>query len=163
MRSPIEVGMGEAVVSENNEAMFVTFVGSCVALCLHDRLSKIGGMAHIMLPQRHQDKKIPDPKNVGKYADVAIEILLQIMSAHGAKVNRIKAKMAGGAQIFSNEKGNDSFNIGNRNIESVKNILKRKGIPLIGEEVGMNHGRWVQFDVHTGEVLVKAQKREIKL
>ncbi|MBI1829081.1 MAG: chemotaxis protein CheD [Thaumarchaeota archaeon] len=161
MNSPIEVAMGEIAIS-NNDTMFVTFVGSCVALCLFDPSTKMGGMAHIMLPE--SNKNFQNAVQIGKYADKAIEALLKNMTTKGANKKRIKAKMTGGAQIFSSESGDGLFNIGTRNIDMVKTLLEKNKIPLIAEEVGMNYGRWVKFHTKTGELIVKGKKSgEIKL
>lgn len=160
MGSTIEVSMGEAVVSQNDQTTFVTFVGSCIALCMYDRSVKIGGMAHIMLPEGHDKTNM----HRGKYANEAVENLLEVMTVRGAKHDRIKAKMIGGAKIFSTAERNGLFSIGMRNITAVRNTLQQKGIVLVAEETGMNHGRHVKFDIETGNILISGKKNaEMKL
>ena len=157
----LEVAMGDATVSETSDTVLITFVGSCVALCLFDSATKIGGLAHVMLPEI--DKHIPNQKTNGKYADQAIDYLLDVMQKKGAKLRNIKAKIVGGAQIFASESGNSMFTIGKRNIESIKKNLKSNGIPILAEETGKTYGRWVKFNVNTAAITVKSKKGDITL
>ena len=117
-----EVAMGEARVADESDSVMTTFVGSCVALCLFEPTKKIGGLAHIMLPEAGKEATVNQSTN-GKYADHAIEYLLAKMQEKGAKLNKTKAKIVGGAQIFKTETGGGLFTIGERNIESIKKIL----------------------------------------
>ena len=150
--------MGQLEISNGNETVLETFVGSCVALCLFDPYSRIGGMAHIMLPQSDDSKKLSDHPNSAKYADHAVENLLRGSVSKGAKMVRIRAKIAGGANMFSYERGASVFNIGERNVLAIKSLLKEKGIPLLSEDTGMNYGRHVRLDIKSGEVTVASRK-----
>lgn len=158
MNALVHVRMGELEVCDDGETALETFVGSCVVLCLYDPYSKIGGMAHIMLPQSDNSKKSRDHLSPAKYADQAIENLLRMAMIKGAKMVRIRAKIAGGANMFSHEQGGSLFNIGERNVLSVKSFLKERGIPLLSEDTGMNYGRNVQLDVKSGNVIVTSKK-----
>ncbi|MGQ0605375.1 MAG: chemotaxis protein CheD [Candidatus Nitrosotenuis sp.] len=154
--------MGEARVADNSDSTLVTFVGSCVALCLFEPNKKIGGLAHIMLPEAGQNVTINQNTN-GKYADHAINYLLTKMQERGAKLSKIKAKIAGGAQIFKTETGSGLFTIGERNIDSIKKILKIHGVQVLAEETGKTCGRWVRFDVQDGSVSIKSKRGNITL
>ena len=149
--------MGEARVADESDSVMTTFVGSYVALCLFDPTKKIGGLAHIMLPEAGKEVIVNQSAN-GKYADHAIEYLLAKMQEKGAKLNKIKAKIAGGAQIFKTESGDGLFTIGERNIESIKKILGSHGIQISAEETGKTYGRWVKFDLQNGSVDVKSNR-----
>jgi chemotaxis protein CheD len=140
--------MGEIAVA-NTE--LVTFVGSCIALCLYDPGAKVGGMAHVMLPAGNEKFTGSRP---GKYADQAVENLVKMMVSKGAEISRLRAKIAGGAKIFTHEDGNGHFNIGERNAEVLKKILRQKCIPILSEDVGMNYGRRIRFNAETGELIV---------
>jgi len=156
----IHVAMGEMSISNDKETTLDTFVGSCIALCLYDPYAIIAGMAHIMLPKNSEGKV--NRNNAGKYADQAVETTIKIMIEQGANIKRIRASMAGGAKIFSDEGGNGLFNIGEKNTEAVKYFLREKKIPLISFDVGMNHGRWVKFNVKSGKVTVSNTKHKEK-
>ena len=150
--------MGQLEVSNGNETVLETFVGSCVALCLYDPYSRIGGMAHIMLPQGDNSKKLSDHPNSAKYADQAVKNLLRMVMTKGAKMVRVRAKMAGGANMFSHEQGASLFDIGERNVLTVKSLLKERGIPLLSEDTGMNYGRNVRLEIKSGNVIVTSRK-----
>ncbi len=154
MTDMVEVKMGGMEISSGEVGEMKTFVGSCVALCLFDPVSKIAAMAHIMLPKKAGEKSVCEPSECGKYADKAFEIMLQKMTALGANKDRILAKIVGGAAIFSHESENGIFNIGARNIAAIKQILEEHHIVIASEDIGENFGRWVKFNLVSGEITV---------
>lgn len=160
MSSIIEVKMGGLEITNNDSVELKTFVGSCVAICLYDQESHIAGMAHVLLPTNNRNKPNTSPEDAGRYADDAIKLIVEGMIAKGANTKRIKAKMAGGATIFSHESQNDTFNIGSRNVSGIKDILKEMKIPLISEDVGLSFGRWVKFQVGTGDMTITSSIRK---
>ena len=129
-----------------NSGMLITYaLGSCIGICLYDQKIKLGALIHIMLPLNME----PGRKNTMKYADTGIRETLKMMEAKGASRSRITAKIAGGAKMFE-IKGGSLSNIGQRNIESVHNTLKREGVKLLQEDVGGTVARTLLFDVGTG-------------
>jgi len=150
LREKIRIGMAEMIVVKN-PAVIITTVGSCVALCMYDLEKKIGGMAHIVLPKKEDVDE--DSDSVPKYADTAVPALLFRLISKGAKRENIKAKIAGGANMFPNLE-NPILKIGEKNVKAVKEKLIEMGIPLIAEDIGGNHGRVVEFEVRTGMVKV---------
>jgi chemotaxis protein CheD len=157
----IHVAMGAIEVSADQETKLITFVGSCVALCLYDPLTKIAGMSHVMLPKNTAGQTKQGES--GKYADQAIETTIQMMVEKGADLKRIKASIAGGAKIFTSESGDSIFNIGEKNAISIKEILREKRIPLISSHLGMTYGRWVKLDINTGKMTVSNNKHKEEL
>lgn len=155
----IEIPMGGLGITTPEKKTLQTFVGSCVAICVYDMEAKMAGMAHVMLPKNNTTDPVPKPE--GKFADVALETLLVRLVANGADANRLKAKMAGGANVFRNEGKQNTFNIGRRNIEALRSILKEKKIPIISEDVGSNNGRWVTFNASTGEMTIKERTKGV--
>jgi len=69
----------------------------------------------------------------------------------GAKVERLEAKIAGGASMFEST----GMNIGARNVEAVKKHLKDFGIKLLAEDTGGNRARSVEYNIETGKLLVR--------
>lgn len=155
MSSSVHVAMGALTVSLDQKHVLETFVGSCVALCLFDPHAKVAGMAHVMLPEGN--KKSPNPNNSGKYADQAVESLLNIILQNGGKLGRIHAKIAGGANMFTHERGTALFNIGEKNVHALRKFLKSHEIPIVAEDVGLNYGRKVEFNVKSGELVVSSR------
>jgi len=133
-------------------------LGSCMGVALYDPVVRVGGLAHIMLPSSMFSARRESETMHTKYADVAIRTMLEAMLALGAQRNRIVAKIVGGACMFESSMFDSAMNIGKRNSEAVKEILGEEKIPIIGEDVGNNYGRTIQFDVATGRVLIRSAK-----
>ena len=129
MSDKLIIGIADMKMAKG-EGMLVTYaLGSCIGICLHDPVLKLGALVHIMLPVNMEAGR----KTPMKYADTGIRETLRLMESKGASRNRITAKIAGGAKMF--EVGSSSLgNIGQRNIESVHMNLKKEGIRLLKEE-----------------------------
>jgi len=137
------------------EGMLVTYaLGSCIGICLYDPAVRLGALIHIMLPLNMEAGR----KNTMKYADTGIRETLKMMEAKGASRARITAKIAGGAKMFEVQ-GGSLGNIGQRNIESVHQTLKREGIRLLKEDVGGSVARTLLFDVTNGMGCVRCYGR----
>ena len=149
----IAVGMGEIKVTESPHLLRAVGIGSCIAVALYDRGTKIGGLAHTMLPdiEEAHNKSYP-----ARFADVAIGMMIDEMKSRGACIQDIRAKVFGGANMFPNIILSDSpMDVGKRNIFAVKEELKRHNIRIVGSEVGDHIGRSVIFDTSNGSVMVK--------
>lgn len=155
------VGMGDIVVAKHPVVLTSLGLGSCIGLVIYDDVAKVAGMSHIMLPNNHEGQ---DVKKLGKYADTAVPKLVEDLIALGALKSRLKAKMAGGAQMFSIPgKNSASFlAIGERNIETTKKMLEIHGIPLVASDLGGNKGRSVEFYTENWIMIVKVIGSEIK-
>ena len=154
MSKTIVVGISDLNIALKGDVLVTYALGSCVGICLYDPIAKIAGLSHIMLPT------ITDFSNSGamreKFADTAIEILLQKMLGCGAMKIRMRAKIAGGAQMFSNINNASLAGIGERNVIAVKQELMRLRIPITAEDTGNNYGRTVFFDADEGIMKVKS-------
>lgn len=153
----ITVGMGEGAVAEAPHIIKAIGCGSCVILILYEWRRKVGGLAHIMLPGKAALARgpAPDVEDAFQYADTAIYSLLEEMRKIGASRKDIVARMAGGAEMFPSYSVADA-GIGRRNVESVRDILRREGIHLAGWDTGGRHGRNVEFHLDSGKVVVTA-------
>ncbi len=152
--SVITVGISDLAVAGAPDVLATYALGSCVGICIYDKFKLIGGMAHIMLPNSKEVSKQHD--NMKKFADSGIYILLSEMERKGANMSKLTAKIAGGAQMFA---GVNTFNIGERNVISVKSILTKYNIPIIAEQTGDKIGRTIFFDVSSGMLEVKSAAR----
>ncbi|WHH58960.1 chemotaxis protein CheD [Petroclostridium sp. X23] len=152
MDNLIKVGMADLNTTKCPGVLTTLGLGSCVGIALYDRVTKVGGLAHIMLPNSTQVK---NNSNRAKFADTAIYDLLDMMINLGAKKNNITAKLAGGAQMFSFSQANDIMKIGQRNAAASKEILNKLTIPIIAEDTGGNYGRTIELDTVTGLLMVK--------
>ncbi len=142
-------------------AILVTYgLGSCVAVALYDTDTRMGGLCHIMLPSSTVAR---DSGNLKKFADTCISGMLKDMEGHGCKVDRMVAKIAGGARMFDLQNKEKSSYIGERNRDAVLIELAKRRIPLIGEDTGGNYGRSVEFQPGNGEMLVRSLRSGTKV
>jgi len=160
-KSVIKVGMAELNISKSPDILKTTGLGSCVGVCIYDPKSKIGGMAHIMLPDSKSARQASTI--IGKYSDTAIRELLGKLQEYGVSKKNLIAKIAGGAQMFSFTGGSEIMKIGFRNIEAVKEDLKINNVKLVAEDVGGNYGRTIEFDLANGELMVRSVDHGIKI
>lgn len=161
MGKMIKVGMADLAACKSPDALTTLGLGSCVGIALYDPTTKISGLAHIMLPD---STKIKNNQNIAKFADTGIEELVKQMVKLGASKPRIVAKIAGGAQMFAfkstTSQTTDMLQVGARNVEAVKTVLKREGIRLIAEDTGLNYGRTIEFYSESGQLLIKRVGKE---
>jgi len=122
-----------------------TVLGSCVSVCLYDKKRKAGGMNHFQLP--FIDEK---PKATARYGNVATFALINMLLDDGSKIKNLEAQIFGGA---FNPKIS-VYNIGRENIKTVRNILTKKRIRIVSEDIGGEKGRKIVFNTHSGEVAV---------
>ena len=153
------VGMGEGAVRKAPHIISSVGLGSCVAVLIYDTTRKIGGLAHIMLPESSQSRS---HNSRYKCADTAIAALLEELKSAGAVRQNMVAKMVGGAQMFSSY--NDATpGVGKQNIASITRIMNEERISLIGKDIGGHHGRNIEFRLDSGKVIVSAMGREDKV
>ena len=161
MANIIKVGMADLNVCKSPDGLTTLGLGSCVGICLRDPVSKVGGLAHAMLPD---SKQIENNSNRYKFVDTGIDDLINKMVLLGANKSRLEAKIAGGAQMCAFQNRSDMVRVGERNVESAKKILRMLGIPLKAEDTGLNYGRTIIFYPETGELIIRsAGKQEKKI
>lgn len=160
MSEMIRVGMADLNICKAPNAITTLGLGSCVGIVLYDPIKKIGGLAHIMLPDSTQVRK---NENVAKFADTGIQTLLQMMVKAGVSKTRLVSKIAGGAQMFAFSSNNDMLRVGDRNVEATKKILKQLSIPILAQDTGLSYGRTIEFYPETGDLLVKVVGKEKKI
>ncbi|WP_392486344.1 chemotaxis protein CheD [Haloimpatiens sp. FM7315] len=148
----IRIGIADLNVTSSPNKLITVGLGSCIGIALYDNITKIGGLAHIMLPDSTQFSKVTNP---AKFADLAIPILIKNMEAKGVKKRNLKAKIAGGASMFNFSDKSMIMDVGKRNSDSVLNVLKSLSIPVISKDTGGNKGRTMIFYVSNGTVEIK--------
>lgn len=148
----ILVGIGEYAVSVGDKKLRTVGLGSCVGIIIFDKNKKITGLSHIMLPAMGSKKD-----RIGKYADTALPKMIEEIIEKGALKGRLKAKIAGGASVFSFK--DDNLKIGDRNVKAVKEVLKKHRVRIIGEDVGGNRGRTIIFDPITTDLFIRMVKK----
>ncbi len=148
----IIVGVSDMKVHNDPEATLITYsLGSCIGIAVYDPVVRVGGLLHFMLPESSLDREKAE-KNPFMFADTGIPVLFKTTYALGAKKNRMKVVVCGGAQILD-QKG--FFNIGKRNHTNVRKIFWKNNVIVNYEDVGGNANRTVRLDIATGDVLIR--------
>ncbi len=152
MQNIIVVGMADLNVINYPGILTTLGLGSCVGIALYDTINTVAGLAHVMLPD---SKLITNNSNEAKFVDTATVKLLNNMIKMGANKKYIKAKLAGGAQMFAVTSNNDNMKIGDRNIEACLKVLNELRIPIVSKDVGDKYGRTVKLYSDDGKFVIK--------
>lgn len=160
MAMTIKVDMADYKITNKPNKLTTLGLGSCVGICLYDRLTGIIGMAHIMLPSASSST---DVSNKAKFADTAIPYMLDDMIRMGAAKFNIVAKIAGGAQMFNFSEETDLMKIGLRNVVAVKAMLSSLGIQTLAQDTGGKFGRTIELSSEDGSLLIKTVGRDTKV
>ena len=148
----IVVGMADLNSTRTPGVLTTLGLGSCVGIALYDNVNKVAGLAHAMLPDSNL---FSNNTNRMKYVDTCIADLIVKMRLQGARKENLKAKLAGGAQMFAFTSTNDAMRIGDRNVESTLKILSGMNIPVVAKETGLNFGRTVELYSEDGRFIIK--------
>ena len=146
----VKILPGEYFVTQR-DLVIVTVLGSCVSVCLRDHVSGIGGMNHFMLPGNN-DGGISPISASARYGVYAMELLINHLLKLGARRNCFEAKVFGGGSVL---RGMTANNIGDRNVEFVRDYLHTEHIPVVAEDLLDIYPRKVYYFPATGRVMVK--------
>ena len=152
MQNIIRIGIADMNYCKAPDLITTLGLGSCVGVVIYDPILHICGMLHVMLPD---SKKIRNNSNLSKFADTGIVKMYDGCLKMVADKSRIKAKIAGGAQMFAVESNTDMMRVGENNIIAVKEMLRKYRIPIVAEDIGLNYGRTIVFDPQTSMLKVK--------
>lgn len=152
---------GEYYVTDGDE-LIGTLLGSCVAVCLHDNVKKIGAMNHFMLPGKINEREIPD-NDYTRYGLASMNTIINEMLRKGAAREHLTARVFGGGNIIKSLSSPERPSmISSDNVRMAKLMLEMEDIPIVGMDVGSDYTRKIIFDVDTGRVyLRKIRGKEI--
>ncbi len=148
---PIErvtVMQGQALASAGQSLEYSTVLGSCVATCLFDPESRVGGMNHFLLSE--PPANTPGAKIDEHYGVYLMELLVNEMLSKGARKQNLRAHLYGGANVNRN-----MMKIGSMNAEFAREFLRREGIMLLREDLGGTQARRVDFRPASGQVRLR--------
>ena len=134
--------------------LIVTVLGSCVAACIRDRVSGIGGMNHFMLP--FNNVAVEPGGASACYGIHAMEVLINQLLDMGAQRRNLEAKIFGGGNLI---RGFTVDNVGERNVVFVRDYLKLERIPIVAEDLLDIYPRKIYFFPEQDKVMVKKLKR----
>jgi chemotaxis protein CheD len=154
------VPIGEIVVSNDPDDVLVAYgLGSCIAICLHDPVARVGGMLHALLPTApggSRSKGNPAPPPSAKFVDQGTPLLIESVLKLGAMRARLNAQLCGGARVLSAPGFENVLNIGERNIAAAERALEVAGIPIRAQAIGGRVGRTTRLHVADGQVTIKS-------
>jgi chemotaxis protein CheD len=146
------VGISDCKVTRDANSVLVTYaLGSCIAVAMHDPISKASGLLHYMLPESAIDAS-KAAQNPFMFADTGIPRLIEAVKAAGGDGKRIIVQLTGGAQVLDSQ---GVFQIGKRNYLAARRILWKAGILIAGEAVGGEVSRTTRLEVGTGRLWVR--------
>ncbi len=154
--SEIKVKIADFKVGRTSDTLTTFGLGSCVAVTLYDPEKRVGGLAHIMLPDQSYSK---ETTNRAKFPQTAISDMCDEMVYLGGERKNFVAKVVGGANMFSTSgKEESSQTMGSKNVEAAKSVLNATKIKIVAEDTGANYGRSVRLLLETGEVIVRSYR-----
>ncbi|MBW8772305.1 MAG: chemotaxis protein CheD [Gemmatimonadetes bacterium] len=127
-------------------------LGSCVAICLHDPVARVAGMAHILLPNKSLSRATENP---AKFPQSAVPLLLDKMEALGAERGRVTAKLVGGASMFGNLTPSGAVQMGERNVVASRQVLQEHGVKVLAEATGGTAGRSIRLQPNDGSLWIR--------
>lgn len=143
---------GEFYVTKHDEAV-TTVLGSCVSACVRDRIYKIGGMNHFMLPvsmREPGDVSPRGPSNSAIYGNYAMESLINAILTNGGRRENLEVKLVGGGRVLT-----EMNNIGRLNIAFIRDYVETEHLNLLAEDLGSTFPRKVAYFPATGRLRVK--------
>ncbi|MBX0322832.1 chemotaxis protein CheD [Halomicroarcula sp. F13] len=150
----IKVGIAEYRVTTDEAVLTTSGLGSCIGVGIYDEVSGAAGLVHVMLPTAED----VEGGNRAKFADTGVAALVEALEAEGASRDGMRAKIAGGSDMLDFSENGPS--IGSRNADQVKETLAAFDIPVLGEDVGGDHGRSLRLESDTGDFVVKSANTE---
>lgn len=149
MADMISVKMKEYQVAQSPTILTTSSLGSCVALAIYDPEKKFGGLAHTMLPTG-----LGDGDHSKSHTGIMVEAMIKELQQKGAKKERLRAKLAGGSNMFPLLPNSELTDIGQQNLAVIKQKLKEHHIKIVGEDIYGCNGRMVEFCLNTGIMTV---------
>lgn len=142
---------GQCYVSKTGE-MIVTVLGSCIAACIRDTTTGVGGMNHFMLPIQDCAKSANAITQELAYGNWAMEYLVNEILKLGGRKSKLEIKIFGGGKVLSNF---SHIDIGGRNIDFILEYIQKEGFTIKAKDVGSDCPRKVLYFPDTGAVKLK--------
>lgn len=153
------VRIARMAVAAGQGRLVAVGLGSCVVVTLFDRQRRIGGMAHILLPDPSAAR---DDSNPARFATSAVPMLREAVQRAGG-TGLLEAKLVGGAALFGSLLGAGGQQMGERNVAAARRALAALGIAIVASETGGNSGRTAELDVATGVLEVRSVRGGIRV
>lgn len=144
------VGQGDCFVGDEPYLTFSTVLGSCVAACVRDTESGMGGMNHFLLASP-SDMARDRYGESARYGAFAMEQLINsVLTRGGGRKSCLQFKIFGGGMITA-----ALSDIGAKNIAFVRQFLSDEGYDIAAEDVGGSFARRLMYKPSSGRAFVK--------
>jgi len=149
------VGVGDMKVSTQRGDLMITHaLGSCLGITVHDPVTCVGGLLHVMLPLSTIDL-VKAERNPFMFVDTGVPKLIVECFRAGAQKQRLEIMVAGGANSQNGDR-NDLFQIGKRNMIMLRKLLWKNGLLLKSHDVGGSNSRTMSLEIGTGKVMIRS-------
>ncbi len=141
------VGVSDMKLSRCTGDVIVTHaLGSCIGIAVHDPEACVGGILHYMLPLSSVDGAKAEI-NPFMFGDTGIPRLFEEAYKLGARKDKLRVVMAGGAQVFEDR---DFFDIGKRNTVIARKLFWKNNVMIAAENVGGHAPRTMYLEIGSG-------------
>jgi chemotaxis protein CheD len=135
-----------ALWAEPFPGIITTVLGSCVAVCLWDPHTALGGINHYILP--HGGTAVS-----ARYGNHALPMLLARVLEIGAQRETLLACVFGGASVMPGVVTGPT--LGSRNAAEAFDFLEHSGIAVLRHDVEGQQGRKLTFRTADGTTLIR--------
>lgn len=156
MSEQIKVGISDYKIAQAPDVLVTIGLGSCIGIAIYEPKSRMGALSHIMLPD---STSFSDVSNWPKFADLALPRIVSELKER-TQADTFQVKIAGGASMFAFTSESSTLQIGQRNIETVRQTLDDLKLPILSEHLGGNMGRSMFVDLETFDVRVRMVNRK---
>jgi len=129
----VHVIQGESHVSDGDDVVMTTILGSCVAACMRDPVARVGGMNHFLLPGATGDEGL-------RYGVQSMELLVNALLRKGARRERLEVKLFGGARLMDR-----LSDVGSQNSAFAERFLRDEGLHYVGGSLRGDRARRIQY------------------
>ena len=147
------VNFSEMKISSNPVETLVAFsIGAGIAMTVHDPVGGVGGVLNFILPDSTKANGTNGEKSPFMFADTGIAAFLRALFEKGARAENLKVVIAGGAHIMDQT---GVFNIGQKNLEALKNSLGDHDLEIYHEAIGGTNSRAISLEIGSGTSIIK--------
>ena len=152
---PVIVGMADVKVTDKPDDTLITYaLGSCLGIIVHDPVARVAGLLHVMLPSSQIDEAKAKAQPA-MFVDTGVPLLFRECYRLGAKKERMTVSVAGGSFSGKSE-ADDSFQIGKRNMLTLRKLLWKNGVLIHADETGgVQQSRTMSVNVSSGLVQLR--------
>jgi chemotaxis protein CheD len=143
----IKVFPGEFAITDKSDEALITVLGSCVAACIRDPHTGVGGMNHFMLPQ-HQSGAWGSDLRSTRFGNFAMEKLINELTKAGCVRERMEIKVFGGGNVTDMNNA-----VGTENSEFVLRYLAAEDLRCAAKDLGGSLPRRIHYFPATGRVV----------